>query len=156
MGLNKIVDFSNAKLLKEKGFDRKCSHYYINDFMNFKHDGILYKTDLPKDCDNENIFHYVERTKQPHLCNAPTIAEVIMWLYDKHEIWIQTPFSHNDPKPFCWSINKTIRNISEEDEDKNCWLSGVDTEDINGWNSPAQASEKAIYYALNNLLDSFA
>ena len=86
--MNAIINFSTAKLLKEKGFDEKCSHYYINDFQNFKHDGKLYKTSLPNDLDNENIFQYVKRTNQPHLCNAPTIAEVVMWLYEKHGIWI--------------------------------------------------------------------
>lgn len=79
--MNTHVNFPISQLLIEKGFAEKCSHYYINNFQNFKHDGKLYKTALPNDWDNENIFQYVNRTKQPHLCNAPTIAQVVMWLY---------------------------------------------------------------------------
>jgi hypothetical protein len=99
-----------------------------------------------------NGIYRLEKNASDIFPYAPTIAEVVMWLYAYHSIWIQTPFSHNDAKPFCWSINKTIRNISEEDEDRNCWLSGVDTEDINGWDSPAEATSEAIYYTLNHLI----
>lgn len=34
--MNTHVDFKIAKLLKDKEFDGKCSHYYIDDFQNFK------------------------------------------------------------------------------------------------------------------------
>ena len=34
MGLNKPVDFSTAKLLKEKGFDWKHSDFYIDKRVN--------------------------------------------------------------------------------------------------------------------------
>lgn len=89
MFLNKEVLFDTAKLLKEKGFNEPCSHYYIDNFQNIKHDGVLYKTSLPDGCDRENIFQYVRRDKQYHLCNAPKISDVLDWLYEKHYIWIE-------------------------------------------------------------------
>lgn len=131
MELNKRVDFSTAKLLKEKGFDEKCSHYYINDFQNFKHDGKLYKTSLPNDWDNENIFQYVKRTNQFHLCNAPTIAEAVMWLYKKHGLWISVwEFTYKD------GLKVFKNNIIIYAE----------------YNHPTEAYEAAISYTLKNLV----
>ena len=83
---------------------------------------------------------------------APTIADVLMWLYEKYDIWIQTPFSHNDIKPFSWVIVKAVRNISKEDEYVNCWLSGIDNDIIDGYNSPTEAYKAAIEYILTKLI----
>jgi hypothetical protein len=113
--MNTSVTFPIAKLLKEKGFDEKCSHYYINDFQNFKHDGKLYKTALPNDWEDENIFQYVKRTKQPHLCNAPILIDVVMWLYEKHGIWINPYYK---PKYKSWDYEYTNINWSQEEVDK--------------------------------------
>ena len=137
--MNTPVKFEIAKLLKEKGFDEKCSHYYINDFQNFKHDGKLYKTSLPNDWDNENIFQYVKRTNQPHLCNTPTIAEVVMWLYEKHGIWTVVNvnimgswyFEHFDLK-----------------EKRNAQFKPTDTH----YDSSTEAYSQAILYTLKNLI----
>ena len=159
--MNTLISFELARLLKEKGFDIPTQQHYEFALKSKKHkeDGYSgsfgwkkgeltlrseYFINNHKTIDGTNTHWY--------FCSAPTISEVVMWLYAYHSIWIQTPFSHNDGKPFCWSINKTIRNISEEDEDRNCWLSGVDTEDINGWDSPTEAYEAAIEYTLNNLI----
>lgn len=86
--MTSVIDFEIAKPLKEKGFDEKCSHYYIDDFQNFKSDGILHKCGLPDNNKNENILQFVKRKNQPHICNAPTISQVVMWLYKKHNLWI--------------------------------------------------------------------
>jgi len=135
--MNTPVSFELAKLLKEKGFDEKCSHYYINDFQNFKHDGKLYKTSLPNDWDNENIFQYVKRTNQPHLCNAPTIAEVVMWLYEKHGVWISV---FNDDVNFFWMgiILKTKERLRDGNARE--------------FYSPTEAYSAAIEYTLKNLI----
>jgi hypothetical protein len=138
MGLNKVVDFSTAKLLKEKGFDEPCSHYYINDFQNFKHDGKLYKTSLPNDWDNNNILQFVKRTNQPHLCNTPTISESIMWLYEKHGIWIVAWRNLNSKYKFYFEIDSPDKHIDD--------LS------LGLFDSPGDAYESAIKYTLENLL----
>jgi hypothetical protein len=140
MGLNKPVGFPTAKLLKEKGFDEKCSHYYIDNFQNFKHDGKLYKTGLPNDWDNDNILQFVKRTNQPHLCNAPTIAEVAMWLYEKHGIWVVSSYELNvetNKREWFWVIIKEGEEIAYQYKD---------------FNSPTEAYQDAIDYVLKNLI----
>ena len=69
--------------------------------------------------------------------NIPTIAEVVMWLYEKHNIWISV-----DPE-----------------NDKDTWFHTISynkSETIfgnyNTYNSPTEAYEAAIEYTLNNLL----
>jgi hypothetical protein len=83
------VTFEQAKWLKEIGFDEKCSHYYIDNFQNFKYDGILYKNGLPYDIENENILQFVRRRNQHHLCNAPEHWQVVEWLRVNHgiDVW---------------------------------------------------------------------
>ena len=66
--------------------------------------------------------------------NAPTIAEVVMWLYEEHGIWI---YAHRiDQKEFYWSI----------DTDKKEFTSGEN------FKTPTEAYEAAIEYTLKNLL----
>lgn len=114
-----------AKLLKEKGFDEKCSHYYIDNFQNFKHDGILYKTGLPNDWDNDNILQFVKRTNQPRLCNAPNhcrSSNVVIWIYS----------TQNGRGSFQWNL------------DYNC----MGDKGMLEFNSPTEAYE----YTLKNLI----
>jgi hypothetical protein len=132
--MNTTITFEIAKLLKDKGFDEKCSHYYIDNFQNFKHDGKLYKTGLPNDWDNDNILQFVKRTNQPHLCNAPTVAEVLMWLYEKHGIWICVDIDEDDGNIICAARGKKVTYVDDN------------------FNSPTEAYLKAITYVLNNLL----
>ena len=61
--------------------------------------------------------------------NIPTIAEVVMWLYEKHNIWIEVYFDGHQK-------NFYIVQNGEEIE----------------FNSPTEAYEAAITYCLNNLL----
>lgn len=72
MGLNKSVSFNIAKLLKEKGFDNESEHYY-----NEKGER-LFDVDFPS----------LQPTKPHVYYDNPTIAEVVMWIYEKHGIWI--------------------------------------------------------------------
>lgn len=133
--MNTIIDFEKAKSLKEKGFDEITDYNYSEVY------GYIENINRLKHSDGNNRF-----------ISAPTIAEVCMWLYEKHGIWVQSPFSHNDFKPFCWVITTTKRNLSEEEENRNCWLSGIDSEDIDGWDSPTEAYSEAILYTLKNLI----
>ncbi len=145
--MNKKLNFEISKLLKEKGFDEKCSHYYIDNFQNFKHDGELYKTELPQDWQNDNIFQFVKRTKQPHLCNAPSISHVITWLYDKHKIWISVytmdkwlPNGNDREQLFDYSLKQMklgLIDIPKKPEE---------------FDTPEEAYESAILYALKTIL----
>ena len=121
MGLNKVVGFSTARLLKEKGFEQKIISfdYYLpnGNQVNFKYVA-----------DNKNYRDYS--------FYSPTIAEVVMWLYEKHGIWI------------------TVTSISQESwqchmTKKGDRLGKLYLEDFY---TPTEAYEAAIEYTLNNLL----
>lgn len=130
--MNTLINFELAKLLKEKGFDEPTLLCYDKCDMLASYAETVFK---PK---NYNTSGYVK--------SAPTIAEVIMWLYEKHGIWIYSykvePFVYEDiPYPkYVW--------ISKCDE------KFVDTDNglaVNHYNSPIEAYEAAIEYTLNNL-----
>jgi hypothetical protein len=107
------VKFELAKLLKEKGFDKRSEPYRYNKFG---------ETTLL-----EGI-------------NAPTIAEVVMWLYEKHKIWITS-------EPCI--IHNGITNIHKIFKDN--YLDTI-SRASKGYNSPIEAYEAAIDYTLNNLI----
>jgi hypothetical protein len=69
--------------------------------------------------------------------NIPTIAEVVMWLYKKHGIWIgvqpNQPYLDDD---WCFAIFKDLKNNNS----------------LEGYNSPTEAYEAAIKYCLTNLI----
>jgi hypothetical protein len=65
--MNTPITFDLARLAKQKGFDEKCNQIYYDgtdELREYSH--FLYSRDL----------------------KAPTIAEMLMWLYEKHKIWI--------------------------------------------------------------------
>ena len=148
--MNTPVNFELAKLLKEKGFDEPCSHAYkeVESPILYVHQDKKYNNSFKKEWQNTV-------RKNSHMDNAvinrysaPTIAEVVMWLYEKHDIWI--------------TINpKRERNILGEnymqfdvdvwqlEKDKGCVLYGVE---LLQFKSPTEAYEKAIKYTLNNLI----
>ena len=115
--MNTPVSFELAKLLKEKGFDGNYFHYWnmVNHSGKWKVDTSIW----------EYTDDYIE---------APTIAEVVMWLYEKHEIWISVEAS-DDFTMFCFRVRKKeVSRLSFN------------------YNSPTEAYEAAIEYTLNNLL----
>lgn len=72
-----IVDFKLAKLLKECGFRRMCSAAYLDlePYMKFE----------------EKVTEYIHRqnhNEKEHRYSAPTISEVVMWLYEYHNMWL--------------------------------------------------------------------
>lgn len=108
--MNTPVDFPTAKLLKEKGFEQRTKSY--------TEDGKLVTVSL-------TIRRFIpEKIYYP----APTIAEVVMWLYERHGIWISPTHQYNQ---FFWRFGS------------------YQTQDFN---SPTEAYEAAINYTLNNLI----
>lgn len=111
--MNTPVSFPIAKLLKEKGFDKKVLCCYNID------NGKL-SVAPHHELSNFNAgVHY----------SAPTIADVVMWLYEKHGIWIEVYFDG-------FKKNFYIVQSGEEIE----------------FNSPTEAYEAAIEYCLINLI----
>ena len=111
--MNTPVSYEIAKLLNEKGFDEKCEHwaYLDNNCMAMVYDS--------KTC-----------------VKVPTISEVVMWLYEKHGIWIAVTLEVGYKTTFCYHVMG---------------------EDISSaykayFKSPTEAYEAAIEYALKNLI----
>lgn len=81
--MNTLVNFKLAKLLKEKGFDY---HLLYNDFADYYEyfdqtvQGRVHVSDFSED-------KYPDSDKW---IPVPYIHQVVMWLYEKHGIWIYT------------------------------------------------------------------
>ena len=73
---------------------------------------------------------------------APTIAEVIIWLHEKHGIWISINPMHTDG---LWGYEISVFC----NEPYKGWFSEIKNYTFN---SPIEAYEAAIKYTLNNLI----
>ena len=153
--MNTPVSFELAKLLKEKGFSWECSQFYCktkNDKKFYLTTGTEYESD--RDCiwdwnlNGGKSGNLTKTIPYPNDTNAiyysaPTIAEVVMWLYEKHGIWI--------------GINKDT-SVKWANDYFNFYIQGKNGEsafsDVGGTqpNSPTEAYEAAIEYTLKNLL----
>ena len=169
--MNTLVSFQVAKLLKEKKFDKPTnllyqlngtlhtvipnSDYphlkvhnnkeidsYTNGFLNWN--GL----DLDEDESLDLYSGFNEKYDDAFsvCCTAPTIADVIMWLYEKHGIWIIAPTHDNNDNYFCYEINFKPSHFLLKVA-KNKWS----PKEIR-FNSPTEAYEAAIEYTLNNLV----
>lgn len=143
------VSFELAKLLKEKGFKKECLFYYNKQGElpeRWESSGSSTDTDVPI-----YLEEFEANFNSPNLvgvhqigdvsCSAPTIAEVVMWLYEKYEVWISSePFIKNDNsvvniyKIFKEGIIDTISRGSL------------------GYDSPTEAYEASIEYVLTKIL----
>ena len=97
--MNNPVSFEISKLLKEKGFDEPTNRYYenaltsrkdpeTNDFkgsFGWRKD----ETNLQPGYFKNNYDMADLSSKNWYMCSAPTIAEVVCWIYSKYNIWIQ-------------------------------------------------------------------
>ena len=126
--MNKEVNFDIAKLLKDKEFIDKNMYGEV-------------RLSQPKFYDNNGVIHNIkdafEKTELNlrECYNAPTIAEVVMWLYEKHSIWIYIKQGYK----WEWYI-ETVANHPELK-----YNDGLE-------DSPTEAYEAAIEYTLKNLL----
>ena len=125
--MNTPISFEIAKLLKEKGFDKFCNYRY-ND------QGKLNSTKLGM---------YGKPNDYSNNYSAPTIAEVVMWLYEKNGIWISVePFIKSDENNV--HIYKIFKNVNLHT------ISRVSM----GYNSPTESYEKAIKCCLENIINN--
>lgn len=137
--MNKCVNFEIAKYLKQIGFNDTVTRRY-------NYLGNLSKyTQFPENYNTEIWGDEI---------SAPTIAEVVMWLYEKHGIWINVNYN---PKHKIWDYNYDNINWTKEEFD-NKLKQDVDKilENIfnskTKFNSPIEAYEAAINYCLINLI----
>lgn len=144
MGLNKVVDFSTANLLKEKGFDIPTRQRY---FIAEKIDSAKFPN-LQVDCALHNWNEYDDSSTSYY--SAPTIAEVIMWLYEKHRVWIDVSLTDNSRHMY---FDYTIITSNDRDyNDEDCFDSAKRIYDKDKHSSPTEAYLTAIEYTLKNLI----
>lgn len=156
--MNKPVKFELAKLLKEKGWNTPTLHFYFEDGefkenvlkdvtgMDYGSEYTVEYSELTDDWNNNYI-----RKKNGDSCfgcqnnplyfktySAPTIAEVVMWLYEKHGIWIVA-----FPELFNGTEVRFYPSIFEQ---------GVGEDIEQYFNSPSETYEAAIEYCLTKLI----
>ena len=128
--MNKEVNFEIAKLLKDKEFMDKNMYGEV-------------RLSQPKFYDDNGVIHNIkdafEKTELNlrECYNAPTIAEAVMWLYEKYGIWISVTKD--------WDVGKCLG--FESIIDTNDGFINTET-----YNSPTEAYEAAIKYTLENLI----
>jgi hypothetical protein len=132
--MNTPVSSELAKLLKEKRFDVPVRNYRLEGkYSDFVHEG--FEDDYWGDYRIVNWNKEIIGIKPfKGFVSAPTIAEVVMWLYEKHGIWI---FVFRYSKEWQWKV---------DDENSTLEFSRK------GFNSPTEAYEAAINHTLNNLI----
>jgi len=130
--MNTPVSFPLAKLVKEKGFDIPCTEGWINYLTSFTGE-----TGMPDD--ESNLV--LDRLGNPHLIERPTIDDVVMWLYEKHGIWVYPrPVLDEDGGWIFKGYVKLMANFKAKE---------IQTKLMR---QPTEAYEAAIEYTLNNLI----
>lgn len=145
--MNTPVNFEIAQLLKEKGFDENCFDYYTST-GGLNSDGwgdVLYEQGFGSgEPDRMFRFNYSDFNKhQKETCYlCPTIAEVVMWLYEKHGIWV----SVHKATEVKWTNSYFNYGILSP--------KGTVYSDIGGTkpNTPTEAYKAAIKYCLTKLI----
>jgi hypothetical protein len=117
--MNEIVSFELGKILKEKGFNESVNKYYTNIY------------DKPVQVCSVNQHNW--NTKFHSLVSAPTIADVIMWIYKEKDIWIEVRRSYLLNQFVAVTKNPRVE-LSSKDK-------------------PGEAYEEAIKYCLENSLE---
>ena len=131
------VKFEIAKLLKESTWVEYKYCYDPNDETKT----LQTWSDNIKSSTNERL----ER-----LISAPTIAEVVMWFYEKHGIWISVEC---DCYAQLWFSKLSVASEKNWDNiDLRHEIISAAKKFPNEHTSPTEAYEEAITYCLNNLL----
>ena len=118
-----ICNFEIAKKLKEKGFNELCYKYYQK--------GVLDSDD----CWNRYNKGTADR------CSAPTISQVLKWLFDEKQLFVNIDCNICDKFGLFFTIYKKGEETWEA-----CGF------DDNYYNKPEEATLAAIEYVLDNLI----
>lgn len=126
--MNTPISFPIAELLKKEGFNR--SGYLQDVWLGNKYEWV------GKGKNKKSISIPVFGLGSSSI--LPTIADVIMWLYEKYGIWIYTVKDYDMPK-FNYAIQRPH-------------IYSVLSHLHNDFSSPKEAYETAIEYTLKNLI----
>ena len=114
-----------ARLLKEKGCEIATTDLYIDNQLIYANGRIC----------NWNLEPEYEELENP--ISAPTIAQVVMWFYKKHKLFITLyPYDEFREDLFSFLIIKRSGNYRDKFP----------------YNTPTQAYEAAIEYCLTKLI----
>lgn len=127
--MNTPVSFELAKILKKKEFNLSTEKYYHEQDPDGKSYVVSLKSGVKE---NRNFQSYAWQY------SAPTITEIVMWLYEKHGIWIVAWKNPDNPSQFYFEIDSPVKRIGD--------LS------LGLFNSPTEAYENAIEHTLKNLI----
>lgn len=144
--MDKPVNYELAKLLKEKGFNLKVVNFYNYGKLSLISD---------KDRQIGKLINYNPinwNFTKVHFTSAPSIAEVVMWLYENYGIWISV--KGDDGKTFKYELHKWIWYESEKTLKQAYVTFGEGIFDINSekFNSPTEAYESAIEFVLKRCI----
>ena len=129
--MNKEVKPELALLLAENGCDISTDSLYVNN-------SLIYANGRKCNWNREEDYNDF-----PEPISAPTIADVVMWLYEKHNIWIM--------------VNNWYEHVLDNDDnilDKThlfAWFITGEAEERT-FKSPTEAYEAAIEYTLTKLI----
>ena len=139
--MNILVSFELAKMLKEVGFDFPVCNVFETSMLHGR-ECYFFEKEYELDIDNHNK----KDGENTNYYSRPTIADVVMWLYKKHGIWV------------CVDKNKESKfKVHISPKDKNYYVKGIvidgaELNKIEWYNSPREAYIAAIEYALKNLI----
>jgi hypothetical protein len=143
--MNKPVSSIIAKLLKEKECYIPAFYYYENEKLIEPYLENGSSTDVDFRVDLSDLQEYFGKWSKR--ISAPTIADVVMWLYEKHGIWVYTYFLGLSYS--CYVIQK-IQKTNPTQSLIQLVKDSITYDEL--FNSPTEAYEFAIEYALNNLI----
>jgi hypothetical protein len=133
--MNTPVSFEIAKLLKEKGFD-------VPTQLGYDEKGGYY-------CDENWKINYNTKPYSDLVCSAPTISEVVMWLFETHNIWIYLtrepvtntfgPVINNETKTILFTNQSIVSRVTGQKYDP--W-----------YNKPENGYQRAIEYVLTEII----
>jgi hypothetical protein len=130
--MNSPVSFKTAKLLKEKEFHIPVIHNYGKKGELGIGINLALDLEMVADCVLVDYNKYVGIYRQ---ISAPTIAEVVMWIYETHGIWITVDIDEDADGNIIYAIRgKKTTHFDDE------------------FKTPTDAYEAAIDYTLKNLI----
>jgi hypothetical protein len=144
--MNTYVNLELAKLLKEKGYSWECENFYKKGSYDKKFyltTGVEYDSEINCVWDwNLNggksgmlskVIPYPNESNAVYY-SAPTIGEVLMWVYEKHGFWI--------------SVKER-----KHTEEKTSFVSYIGSMRVTGrFQTPTEAYETSILYCLKNMI----